>query len=107
MVVPTQDQVIAQIRLVIPAIGVIVSAFGVSSTSVSSYEQTILVAAGPIAYGITVIWSFYANSRASIMASAAKPVAPGVPPPQIILPHEEADLAEALPPNVISPPEKK
>jgi hypothetical protein len=41
------------------------------------------------------------------MASAAKPVAPGVPPPQIILPHEEADLAEALPPNVISPPEKK
>jgi hypothetical protein len=106
MVMPTQDQIVAQIRLIIPAVGVIVSAFGVSSSSVDSVTQAILVAAGPIAYGITVIWSFYANSRASIMASAAKPVAPGVPPPKIVLPHEEAALAEALPPNVTSPPAK-
>jgi hypothetical protein len=107
MAAPTQDQVIAQIRLIIPAIGTIVTAFGLQATTVDHYTQAILVSAGPIAYLVTAIWSLYANSRASIMASAAKPVAPGVPPPQIILPHEEAALAEALPANVISPPEKK
>lgn len=104
--VPSQDQIVAQIRLIIPALGTIVSAFGVSSTSVSSYEQVILVAAGPISYFIAAAWSLYANSRASIMASAAKPVAPGVPAPQIVLPKEEAALAETLPANVTSPPEK-
>jgi hypothetical protein len=106
MAVPTQDQIVAQIRLIIPPLGVIVAAFGVSSTSINSYEQIALVSAGPIAYVITAIWSLYANSRASIMASAAKPVAPGVEPPKIVLPHEEAALAEALPPNVTSPPAK-
>jgi hypothetical protein len=98
--VPSQDQIVAQIRLIIPPLGVIVSAFGVSSSSVNSYEQMILVAAGPIAYGITVVWSLYANSRASIMAAAAKPVAPGVPPPQIVLPAQETALADSLPNNV-------
>ena len=107
MAVPTQDQIMGQLRIIVPALGTIVSAVGVSSTSVGYWQGVILASVGPISYGIMAIWSLYANSRASIMASAAKPVAPGVPPPQIILPHEEAALAEALPPNVISPPEKK
>lgn len=106
MSVPSQDQVVAQIRLVIPALGTIATAFGLQSTNVDHYTQAILVAAGPIAYFITAVWSLYANSRASIMASAAKPVAPGVPAPKIQLPHEEAALAEALPANVTSPPVK-
>jgi hypothetical protein len=98
--VPSQDQIVAQIRLIIPPLGVIVSAFGVSSSSVNSYEQMILVAAGPIAYAITAIWSLYANSRASIMAAAAKPAAPGIAPPQIVLPVQETALAQTLPSNV-------
>jgi hypothetical protein len=48
------------------------------------------------------LWSLYANSRASIMKAAAKPVEPGVPPPQIVLPAAEKALADALPPNVTS-----
>jgi|SRR5712664_4773561 len=100
MAIPSQDQVVAQIRLIIPALGTIISALGVASTSVTKYEQIALIAAGPIAYLVTAVWSLYANSRASIMASAAKPVAPGVPAPQIVLPPQEAGLAQALPANV-------
>jgi hypothetical protein len=107
MAVPSQDQVTAQLRLIIPALGTLVSAFGVASTQVNQYEQMAIVAVGPIAYFITSIWSLYANSRESIMKSAAKPVAPGVAPPQIVLPPEEAKLADKLPDNVTSPPAKE
>lgn len=99
----SQDQVVAQLRLIIPALGTIVSAFGIASTDkVNSTTAALLVCVGPIAYFITAIWSLYANSRASIMASAAKPVSPDVPAPQIILPREEAKLAASLPSNVTS-----
>jgi hypothetical protein len=100
MAVPSQDQVVAQLRLIIPALGTLVSAFGVASTQVNNYEQMALVAVGPIADFVTAIWSLYANSRKSIMTAAAKPVAPGIAPPQIQLPPEEAELAKALPANV-------
>lgn len=100
MAAPTQDQVMGQLRIIIPALGTIVSAVGVSSTAVGHYESIILAAIGPISYLIVAFWSFIANSRASIMASAAKPVAPGVPAPQIVLPPQEAGLAQSLPSNV-------
>ena len=100
MATPTQDQIMGQLRVVIPALGTIVSAIGVSSTSVGYWEGIILAAVGPISYLITVVWSLIANSRASIIASAAQPVAPGVPPPQIVLPVQEAALAQSLPSNV-------
>lgn len=100
MAAPTQDQVMGQLRVIIPALGTIVSAFGVSSTSVGHYEGMLLAAVGPISYLISAGWSLVANSRASIMASAAKPVAAGVAAPQIILPTQEADLAQKLPSNV-------
>jgi hypothetical protein len=107
MPVPSQDQIVAQVRLVIPAIGVIVSAVGIAKPDVvGNTVAALMTAAGPIAYAISVIWSLYANSRASIMTAAAKPVAPGVPAPKIELPHEEAALAESLPANVTSPPVK-
>ena len=98
--VPTQDQVMGQLRVIIPAIGTIVSAFGISSAAAGTYTQMALTAVGPISYLIVAIWSLVANSRASIMASAAKPAAPGIAAPQIVLPKEEADLAQALPSNV-------
>lgn len=101
--VPSQDQVAAQLRILIPAIGIIVSAFGImSADKVGNTQAAILTSVGPISYIITSIWSFVANTRGSIMASAAKPVSPDVPPPQIILPREEAKLAASLPSNVTS-----
>lgn len=100
MPVPTQDQVMGQLRIVIPAIGTIVTALGISSAQAGSWTQLALGLVGPLSYFITAIWSFIANSRSSIMASAAKPVAPGVAAPQIILPPEESALANKLPNNV-------
>ena len=90
-----------QLRVIIPALGTIVSAVGlVSADKTGAAVSTLLTAVGPIAYIISAVWSLVANSRASIMASASKPVSPGVAAPQIVLPKEEADLAQALPSNV-------
>lgn len=101
MVLPTQDQVMGQLRTIIPAIGTIVSAVGIASPDkVGTTVAAIMTAVGPISYLIVAVWSFIANSRASIMASAAKPVSPGVAAPQIILPVQETALAQTLPDNV-------
>jgi hypothetical protein len=98
--VPSQDQVMAQLRVIIPALGSVVSAVGITNPQVGQWFQIALIAVGPISYLIVVVWSAIANTRASIMASAAKPAGPGIPPPQIVLPAQEAKLADALPANV-------
>ena len=103
-IVPSQDQVMAQLRVIIPALGTIVSAVGVTNPAVGQYTQIALTAVGPISYVVVAIWSMIANTRQSIMTAAAKPVAPGVPAPQIVLPAQEATLAAALPANVTSAP---
>lgn len=100
MAIPTKDQLMGQLRAIIPAVGVIVSAVGVSSTQVDHYTQLALSAVGPIAYLIVAAWSWGANSRASIMASAAKPLNAQTPAPQIVLPPQETALAQSLPSNV-------
>jgi len=102
--VPSQDQVMGQLRIIIPALGTIVSAFGVSGATANNYADLALSMVGPISYLIVAIWSLIANSRASIMKAAAKPVAPGVAKPQIILPPEEKALADKLPDNVTAAP---
>jgi hypothetical protein len=98
--VPSQDQVMAQLRIIIPALGAIVSALGVSGATANQYTDLALSLVGPIAYLVVSIWSLIANSRKSIMLAAAKPAEPGLAAPQIILPKEEADLAQKLPANV-------
>src|SRR5258706_9841146 len=100
MAAPTADQLAGQLRVIIPALGTIVSAIGVSSTQVGAYTSIALTAVGPISYVVVAIWSFIANSRKSILAAAAKPAAPGLEAPQIVLPPQEAALAQALPANV-------
>lgn len=107
MAIPSQDQVMGQLRVIIPALGTIVSAFGINGATANHYVDLSLSMVGPIAYFVVAIWSLVANSRKSIMTSAAKPVAPGVPPPQIVLPVQEADLAQALPANVNTTETKK
>src|SRR6266849_1893978 len=100
--IPSQDQVMGQLRIIIPALGTIVTAFGVTSTQAGSWTQIGLSMVGPISYLIVAIWSLAANSRESIMKAAAKPVDSNTPAPQIILPKEEAALAQALPANVVT-----
>lgn len=98
--VPSQDQVMAQLRILIPAVATAVTAFGVSSTEAGSYAQIALASLAPISYVIVAVWSMFANTRASIMKSAAKPVDANTPAPQIVLPKQEAALAATLPANV-------
>jgi lysozyme family protein len=100
-ITPSQDQIIAQLRILIPILGTIISATGwVSADKMGPIISNLLIALGPLSYLIASIWSFIANSRASIMASAAKPSMPGEEPPQIQLAPSERNLANSLPSNV-------
>ena len=67
--VPSQDQVMAQLRIIIPALGTIITAFGVSSAQAGSYTQIALASVGPISYVIVAIWSVMANTKASQIKS--------------------------------------
>ncbi len=96
----TTDQIMALLRQVMPIVGTMLTVFGLSSATANSIVNLVMTGAGPALTLASLIWSFIANTRASIMASAAKPVAPGVPAPQIVLPPQEANLAQALPANV-------
>ena len=89
-----------QLRIIIPALGTIATAFGISSTQAGSFTQIALASVGPISYVIVAIWSLIANSRESIMKAAAKPVDANTPAPKIILPPQEKALADKLPDNV-------
>jgi hypothetical protein len=100
--IPSQDQVMGQLRIIIPALGTIITAFGISQAEAGSYVQIALASIGPLSYLVVAVWSLIANSRESILKAAAKPAAPGLPAPQIVLPKEEADLAQKLPDNVTS-----
>jgi hypothetical protein len=62
---PSQDQVMAQLRIVIPALGTIVSALGISSSSVNNITQIALASVGPIAYILCFIWSLIVNTKAA------------------------------------------
>ncbi len=96
----TIDQIMALLRQVMPIVGTMLTVFGLSSATANSIVNLVMTGAGPTITLAGIIWSFIANTRASIMAAAAKPVALGVPAPQIVLPPEEAALAQALPDNV-------
>jgi len=99
--VPSQDQIMGQLRILIPAVGSVISVLGIySSEQTGALVASLLTAVGPISYGVGAIWSLYANTRKSIMTAAAKPAEPGLPAPQIVLPKEEAALAQTLPSNV-------
>ena len=96
----TTDQVMALLRQVMPIVGTMLTVFGLSSATANNIVNLVMTGAGPTITLAGIIWSFVANTRASIMAAAAKPVAPGVPAPQIVLPPQEAALAQTLPANV-------
>lgn len=98
--VPSQEQVTAQLRIIIPALGTVVTAFGISQADAGSWVQILLASVGPISYVICGIWSLVANTRHSIIERASKPVDADTPAPKIILPPQEKSIADALPANV-------
>ncbi len=96
----TNDQIMAMLRQFMPIIGTMLTVFGLSSATANNFVNLVMSGAGPALTLFSLIWSFLANTRASIVASAAQPVAPGVPAPLIVLPVQEAELAQSLPANV-------
>ena len=88
------------LRQVAPILGTLLTLFGLKSATANAVVDLIMAVAGPVMLVGSAVWAFIANSRASIMTSAAKPVAPGAPAPEIVLPKEEKELAATLPANV-------
>lgn len=98
--VPSTDQISGQLRIIIPAVGMLVTGFGVSTAAAQSWTQIGLALVGPLSIVIAGIWQLISDSRASIMKAAAKPVTKDAPAPQIVLPAVEKELADKLPDNV-------
>jgi hypothetical protein len=63
--VPSQEQMMAQLRLIIPALGTVVTAIGINSTAVNSWVGIAMASVGPISYVAVAIWSFAANTQAA------------------------------------------
>lgn len=73
-IIPSQDQVMAQLRIIIPALGTIATAFGIGAAQAGSFTQIALASVGPISYVVVAIWSAFANTqKAKIMAVNAMP----------------------------------
>src|SRR6266446_4178895 len=96
----TNDQIMSMLRQFMPIIGTMLTVFGLSSATANNLVNLVMSGVGPTLILFGLVRSFIANTRASIMASAAQPVAPGVPAPIIVLPVQETDLAQSLPSNV-------
>jgi len=79
--VPSQDQVMGQLRAIIPAVGTIVSALGIYNVDkTGALVAGLLTAVGPLSYLITAIWSGIAhlqsNQIAAVAALATGPASP-------------------------------
>lgn len=97
----SKDQMDTQIKILVSALGTIMSALGiVNYEKIGAIIGGVLTAIGPIAYIYVAVSLYFKMSRVAIIAAAATPVAPGIAAPIIILPKEEAHIADKLPDNV-------
>jgi len=60
------------LRQLLPVLGTIAMALGVSAATWNAWTNTILTVAGPIMVLASFIWSVLANSKYSIIQSASK-----------------------------------
>src|SRR6266446_4203788 len=67
----TTDQVMALLRQVMPIVGTMLTVFGLSSATANNIVNLVMTGAGPTITLAGIIWSFIANTRASIMAATA------------------------------------
>lgn len=96
--IPSQDQVKAQLQILIPAIGTAITAFGVSKTDAGTITQVALACIGPLSLVIVGFWTWAANKREALIRRVAQEGT------TVILPASEKDLADKLPANVTSAP---
>mgnify|MGYP001612760081 FL=1 len=97
----SQEQVLGQLRQILPVIGTILVSLGVMKPeTVGNLTSTILVIAGPIMIIVSSVWSLVDKTKASMVskvdAMAKDPTSPvlGV----IVAPTAEGrDLANSLP----------
>jgi hypothetical protein len=100
--VPSADQVTAQLRIYLPAVCTLLTAYGL--TKEAGLVTTAELAAGPLALVICGLWSAISNTREAILRKASKAKDASTPAPQIILPAQEKALADKLPDNVTAAP---
>lgn len=98
--IPSAEQIAALLRTYLPALGALMTAYGL--TQEASWVTTAEIVVGPLSIVIVGAWTLISNTREAILRKASKPVAKGEAPPQILLPKIEADLAQKLPDNVTS-----
>jgi len=61
----------AQVRQLLPILGTLMTVFGVSSATAQATVNMLMSIAGPITLIGSALWSYYSNSKASILTSAA------------------------------------
>lgn len=90
MLTPTQDQWMGQLRQILPVIGTLLTTLGIMTPEEwQSWFTLIMAAAGPIIIAGSVVWSWIANSRKSVMQSAAANLEDAAP-------AEKAAVVEAV-----------
>lgn len=95
MLTPTQDQWMGQIRQLLPILGTLLTTLGfVTPEAWAGYTTIILTVAGPIMIACSVVWSWIANSRKSVMASAAANLPDAAPTEKAAVVAAVADLPE-------------
>lgn len=67
----SQDQLLALLRQVLPILGTLLTVFGLSSATATAITNTLMSIAGPLMMIASTIWSLFANSKKSILTSAA------------------------------------
>jgi hypothetical protein len=88
----------AQLRVVLPALGTIVSAFGVNGATANHYVDLALSLVGPISYGICAVLSLLANTQtAQVMTVRAMP---GVQSIEVNTQASQALAAMAVDPTI-------
>lgn len=90
----TMDQFVGLVRQLLPFLGGLLIALGVSQTDSSTLIAKVGEVVGPLATVVGVIWSLVANSKKSILKSASS--IPEVTQIKVT----DKELADALPANV-------
>ena len=96
----TQDQLMGLLRQLLPVLGGLALAFGVSQATVNYWINVIFQIAGPLSIIAGIVWSLIANNKTSILTAAAN--LPEVKEITLDKKSEEAPALEAATPaNVV------
>lgn len=91
----TQDQIMGLLRQLLPVLGTLATSLGIlTADQVGSITATVLTLAGPVMIVGGAIWALFANSKTSIIKSAA---AMGE---TRVTPNETSTTIEVLDPNL-------